>query len=129
MYVFVGGKLRFELIKGRTYEIGILKALGIRNRDLSVVLGLQIVLLLLLIIALYVVGSFSFTNLANEVLLSSIKELSKNSYIMDVQILSINLSHVASNCLLVTAVVFVAFAIPLIKLYRLKPTNVIKAKE
>lgn len=117
----------FKLIKERTYEIGILKALGIRNKDLSLILGLQIVVLLILTITIYVIGSFSFVNLANDLLLSSIQEIAKDSFIIDVEILKMRGIHVLLNSVIVTGIVIVSFAFPLIKLYRLKPTNIMKS--
>lgn len=117
----------FKLIKERTYEIGILKALGARNKDLSLILSLQIVVLLILTVAVYVAGSFSFIDIANDVLLTSIQEIAKDSFIIDVDILQISVTQILVNSLIVAVIVMVSFAFPLIKLYRLKPTNIMKS--
>lgn len=118
-----------KLIKERKYEIGILKALGIRDIDLTFIFGFQIVLLLFLSILLYVLGSIIFIDLSNTVLIKSLLELAPNNFIMDIKVLYLNPTHIIANSILVTLIVIISFVVPLINLKRLKPTNIIKAKE
>lgn len=118
-----------KLIKDRKYEIGILKALGIRDVDLIFIFGLQILLLFVLIVALYILGSLVFIDLANDVLIRSLLELASNSFIMDIKVLYVNPYHFFVNGLLTGIIVLISFSLPLVKLRKLKPTNIIKAKE
>lgn len=118
-----------KLIRDRKYEIGILKALGVRDIDLTFILGLQIVLLLLLTVVLYILGSIVFIDLANEVLIRSLLELAPNSFMMDIKVLYVNPAHFLTNTALTAIIALVSFAVPLVKLRKLKPTNIIKAKE
>ncbi len=118
-----------RLIKERKYEIGILKALGIRDVDLTFILGLQILLLLVVTVILYIVGSVVFIDLANEVLIRSLLELAPNSFMLNVKVLYINPAHFLTNAVLTTVIALVSFVVPLVKLRKLKPTNIIKAKE
>ena len=118
-----------KLIKERKYEIGILKALGIRDIDLTFIFGLQIVLLLILSIIMYIVGSILFIDLSNDVLIKSLLELAPNNFMMDITVLYINYQHIIANSILMTLIVIISFALPLVNLKKLKPTNIIKAKE
>lgn len=86
-------------------------------------------MLLILTITIFVIGSFSFVNLANDLLLSSIQEIAKDPFIIDVEILKKRGIHVLLNSVIVTGIVIVFFAFPLIKLYRLKPANIMKSRD
>lgn len=118
-----------KLIKERKYEIGILKALGIKDIDLMFIFGSHIMLLLIFIIVLYFLGSVMFIGLSNDILVSSLIELAPNHLLMDIDVLYLKLPLMIKNSILVIGIVLVSFIIPLIKLKSLKPTNIIKAKE
>ena len=118
-----------RLIKDRKYEIGILKALGIKDINLTFIFGMQIILLLILVLIFYFVGSVLFIGLSNDILVASLMELAPNHFLMDINVLYLKLPIMIKNSLLVILIVLLSFIIPLIKLKSLKPTNIIKAKE
>jgi len=118
-----------KLIKERRYQIGILKALGIKDRDLLILFGIQIVLLISLILIMYYLGSVMFIGLSNDILVKSLIELAPNHFIMDIDVLYLKFSFIFRNSVLVIIIVLLSFVVPLIKLKSLKPTNIIKAKE
>ncbi len=127
--VFVIANYGMKLIKERKHELGVLKALGARDSDLSVIVGLQAILLTAIIIVGYVFGSLVFIGLANDVLINSLVELAPQRMVIDVQLLYCKAKHFLLNGLLVAAIVVSSFVTPLLKLRRLKPTNIIKAHE
>ena len=55
-----------KLVKERKHDIGVLKALGIKDKDLTIIFGIHITILIILVIALYIVGSMVFIDLSNE---------------------------------------------------------------
>ena len=118
-----------KLVKERKYEIGILKALGIKEFDLFIIIGLQMILLILLVIAMYILGSILFIDLSNDILVRSLLELAPNHFLMDIDVLYLKTNYILENSLLVILIVSLSFVIPLFKLKFLKPTNIIKAKE
>ena len=80
-------------------------------------------------VALYIVGSFLFIGLANRVLVLSLTNLAKNTLVMNVSFLSVKWLYILQNCVLALGIVFASFLLPMLRLRRIKPTNVIKAKE
>jgi ABC-type antimicrobial peptide transport system permease subunit len=118
-----------KLVKERKYEIGILKALGTRDRDLVCIFGIQIILEIILIVFMYNLGSILFVDLSNDILIRSLMELAPNNLVVDVEILFINLKDLISNSILAMFIVIVSFVLPIIKLRKLKPLDIVKAKE
>lgn len=118
-----------KLVKERKYEIGILKALGTRDRDLVCIFGIQIILEIILIVFMYNLGSILFVDLSNDILIRSLMELAPNNLVVDVEILFINLKDLISNSILAMLIVIVSFVLPIIKLRKLKPLDIVKAKE
>lgn len=116
-----------KLIKERTYTIGILKALGIKDGDLMVVFGTQIVILLILTLMIYILGSFALVDIANSVLIHSLLQLVTDGFVMDVKLLTIKPIHMLINSAIFTIITFLSFVLPLIKLHKLKPTNIMKS--
>ncbi len=123
--------VQYELksIRDKRREIGILKALGARESDLLRVFGFQIAVAALLMVLLYVVGSFLFIDLANRVLVFSLNELVKSAIVMDLDFLIVKGNYLVWNCVLALAIFLLSFLVPMLRLRRIKPTNVIKAKE
>ncbi len=118
-----------KLVKEKKYEIGILKALGIRNIDLTIILGRQLFFLLIFTVFFYIVGSFLFIDLANEVLINSLMELAPNHVLINMQFLKINGYHFLVNSVIALFIVLISLLIPMFKLRRLKPSAIIRAKE
>lgn len=118
-----------KLVKEKKYEIGILKALGIRNIDLLVILGRQLFFLLFLTIIFYVAGSFLFIDLANEVLINSLMELAPTHVLINMKFLKINIMHFAVNSVIAFVIVLISLIIPMSKLHKLKPSSIIRQKE
>lgn len=126
---FIIANYGVKLVRERKYEIGILKALGARDGDLVLLLGVQIILLLLLVVVLYILGSLVFIDFANGVLIRSLLEVAPNSFLLDIKVLYVNPQHFLINGALTAVIVLTSFIVPLVKLRKLKPVNIIKAKE
>lgn len=123
--------VQFELknIKDKTKDIGILKALGVRDIDLIGIFGFQVLVAGLAMVALYIVGSFVFIGLANKVLVLSLNELAKTAMVMDISFLTVKWKYILQNCALACVIMIASFLVPMLRLRYIKPTNVIKAKE
>ena len=126
--VTVSGSAKIK-INGKMHEIGIMKALGTKNTSIGVVFGLQVGLIALLTCILSTVGYYFFIDMANEILIGSIRQIAPEHTLPDLQFLIFKPEIAVMNCLLVFALAFVSFLLPMIKIKAIKPVKIIKAKE
>ena len=75
------------------------------------------------------IGYYFFIGLANDVLIESLKVLASDHVVLDLYFLTFKMSIVGINSLLVLVMTIVSFVIPMIKIYSIKPVQIIKAKE
>lgn len=113
----------------KVYNIGILKALGCKNSTIGIIFGLQLLLIALCTIILSTIGYFFFIDLANDVLIESLKILAPGHVVIDLDFLTFKLSIVGVNSVLVIILGIISFIIPMFKIYNIKPVLIIKAKE
>ncbi len=127
--VFILMNFSSKMIKDKMHEIGILKALGTKNNSIGVVFGLQVVLIALLTCVLSTVGYYFFIDIANDVLIESLKRLAPSQVVLDLDFLTFKPSVAMMNCALVFALALVSLIVPMIKIKTIKPVKIIKAKE
>jgi len=127
--VFILMNFSSKMIKDKMHEIGILKALGTKNNSIGVVFGLQVVLIALLTCILSTAGYYFFIDIANDVLIESLKRLAPSSIVLELDFLTFKPAVALVNCVLVFALSLVSLIIPMIKIKAIKPVKIIKAKE
>ena len=127
--VFILMNFSSKMINDKMHEIGILKALGTKNNSIGVVFGLQVVLIALLTCVLSTVGYYFFIDIANDVLIESLKRLAPSQVVLDLDFLTFKPSVALVNCALVFALSLISLVIPMIKIKAIKPVKIIKAKE
>lgn len=127
--VFILVSFSSKMIKDKMHEIGILKALGTQNKSIVIVFGLQIILIAVLTIIMSTLGYFFFIDLANDVLIESLKVLAPSHIVLDLDFLSFKLDVVAINVILISILATVSLVVPMIKIKNIKPVKIIKAKE
>ena len=118
-----------KMIKDKYHEIGILKALGCKNSTISVTFGLQLLLIMALTIIMSILGYLLFIGAANDVLVSSLKELAPNRVVLDLEFLTFKPMIALINSLLIVVLTVVSFVIPMLSIYNIKPVKIIKSKE
>ena len=119
----------FRIVNNNKRSIGIFKAIGVRNRDVGIIFGVQLIVLLLCTMVMFICGSLIFIKVANKVLIKALLALAYNKSIPELQFIAINGKVLLIDCLLILAITTIAFIIPIIKYRRIKPINIIKAKE
>lgn len=127
--IFILINFSTRMIRDKMHDIGILKALGCKNSTIGAIFGLQLALIAIFTIILSAIGYFFFIDLANTVLIDSLKVLAPGYTVIDMKFLTFRMSIACLNSLAVVLLTLISFVIPMINIYRIKPVKIIKAKE
>lgn len=127
--IFILINFSTRVIKDKMHEIGILKALGTQNGTVATIFGLQMFLIAILTCVMMTVGYYFFIDLANEVLIESLRRIAPNHIMLDLKFLTFQKSIVRDNCIMVGVLTIFALVIPMIKIKRIKPVQIIKTKD
>ena len=127
--IFILVNFSTKTIKDKMHEIGILKALGAKNTTIGVVFGLQVILIAVLTCILSTAGYYFFIDLANDVLIESLKRLAPSNIVLDLDFLTFKPKIALQNCTLIFILTLASLIIPLLKIKAIKPVKNIKAKE
>ena len=127
--IFILINFSSRMIKDKMHEIGILKALGTQNGTVGTVFGLQVVLIAVLTCILSVVGYYYFIDLANDVLIESLKRLAPTHVVLDLNFLTFQKDIASDNCILIFVLSVVALIPSMIKVKVIKPVKIIKTKD
>lgn len=117
------------IVKDKIYEIGVIKALGGTTRSFVLIFGLQIIALGLLICLMTAAGIGVVADIANNILISSYRAMIDSYIIIDMQVLLVERNMILADAGAVMLLSLLATVIPIICLNRVKPINIIKAKE
>ena len=127
--IFILVNFSTKIIKDKMHDIGILKALGTQNKSVGVVFGIQIILIAIVTMLMSTIGYYFFIDLANDVLIASLKELAPSHVVLDLDFLTFKMDVVGFNVLLIIALSLISLVIPMIKIKNIKPVKIIKTKE
>lgn len=127
--IFILVNFSSKMINDKMHEIGILKALGTKNGTIGVVFGLQLVLIAILTCILATAGYYFFIDLANDVLIESLKRLAPSSIVLDLNFLTFKSNIALENCVLIFVLAIASLVFPMLKIKAIKPVKIIKAKE
>ncbi len=127
--IFILMNFATKMINDKMHEIGIMKALGTKNGTIGVVFGLQVMLIALLTCGLSTLGYYLFIDVANDILIESVKRIAPSWPMLDLQFLTFKPEIALMNCVLIFVLAFVSLIFPMIKIKAIKPVKIIKAKE
>ena len=127
--IFILVNFSTKMIKDKMHDIGILKALGAQNKSIGIVFGIQIVLIALVTMLMSTLGYYFFIDLANDVLIGSLKVLAESHIMLDLDFLTFKFIVVGFNIILIVLLSVISLIIPMVKIKNIKPVKIIKAKE
>lgn len=127
--VFIITSFGVKNIKSKMYEVGVMKALGCKLSRFFVIFGLHTLLIAVATIVLSVAGYVAFANVANHILVESLKAIAPARIMLDLQFIKFDWRLALINSAAVVLISMVSTTIPIILLKRIKPITIIKAKE
>lgn len=127
--IFIIVNFSMKLINEKMHEIGILKALGTKNSSIINIFGSQIFLITLLTCLISTVGYYFFIDIANDVLVSSLKQMAPSKIVLDLDFLIFNWEIAFMDCLIIVFLSIISLVIPMSKIRNIKPVQIIKTKD
>ena len=127
--IFILMNFSSKMINDKMHEIGILKALGTKNGTIGVVFGLQVMLIALLTCGLSTLGYYLCLDVANDILIESVKSIAPSWPMLDLQFLTFRPRIAVENCILIFALALISLIFPMISIKAIKPVKIIKTKE
>ena len=127
--VIVIVKFGLDIVRRKIYEIGVIKALGGRSSSFIVIFGIQVIVFGLLVCLFAQLGMYFFVGIANDVLVTSLQTLASSRIMMDIEILAFDWPLIFTDSIFAFALCILSSLAPLVALHRVKPINIIKAKE
>lgn len=118
--------MSYDSVKKKKYDIGVLKAIGMNNSDLYKVYFINFILQILFCAVFYIIFLFIFENIANNLLVASLKKLLSLSF--DFVIFKTNKKILLSNVLIILCSSLLGFLIPIAKIKNIKPVDIIRSK-
>ena len=117
-----------SVIQRNKYQIGIIKSLGGKTNQLARIFLAQLLVVGAMIFVLSVFGIWGATSVANHILTSSMKT-HMNIDIFHYTIIDFFPDLAAIDLILVVLLTIISSLFPLIAVHKIKPINIIKAKE
>ena len=116
-------------IKSNIYEIGVLKAIGCKYKNLTIMFGLHTLVIVILTVILSITGFALFSDIANTILVESLSQLAPGYIILDLGFISFDLNLILIDCLALALIALFSTFVPMKMLKNIKPISIIKAKE
>ncbi|MBQ7389972.1 MAG: ABC transporter ATP-binding protein/permease [Clostridia bacterium] len=115
-------------IRQNSYQIGVIKALGGRGRDVGKIFVLKTFIIGTVISLLSALISTLFIRMANVVLVASIEEVI-GMRINELSVINVIPGLLLSDALIMIGIAFISALLPTVMLKGIKPVEIIKAKE
>ncbi len=119
----------FGNIRSRNYEIGVMKAMGARTRNVAGIFLVQVICVGLSICILFGLFFYFGMPLANNLLMDSLIEYVDNASIGGITLLAFDGRVMWTSIAIVLGVTLVSAFMPFLGVLFIKPANIIKARE
>ena len=118
----------YTSVKANIFEIGVIKALGGKNKNLSISFVLQMLFIGLIICILTTILSIVFVQVTNTVLVNSFVKFYNNEILKNLVILYFMPNILIIDLCATIAISLISSLLPIYKLRKVKPFNIIKQK-
>lgn len=119
----------FGNIRSRSYEIGVMKAMGARTKNVAGIFLVQVILMGFIICVLFGFIFYFGMPTANDLLMDSIVEYVNNASVPSITLLSFDKSVMWLGIGIIAGVTLVSAIAPFVGVMAIKPVNIIKSKE
>lgn len=119
----------FSNIRSRSYEIGVMKAMGARTRNVAGIFLVQVICVGLSICLLFGLFFYFGMPFANKLLMDSLIEYVENASIGGITLLSFDSGVMWTSIAMVLGVTAVSSLMPFLGVMTIKPANIIKSRE
>ena len=127
--IFILTTFSIKMIRTKIHDIGIMKALGAKNRTIYSIFGLQLGLVSFLTCGISVLGYYLLVGFTNKVLLKSLSKLSSYASTLQTKFIMFNWGIALFNIALIVLVSIVSLVIPILLIRKIEPVKIIKVKE
>lgn len=127
--IFTLTTFAMKMIRVKMHDIGIMKALGAKNRTMIGIFGLQLAFVSLVTCVLSTVGYYFLVGFTNTVLIKSLGKISKATQVLELNFVYFNPYIVLACIVIVLGLTFISLIIPILAIRRIEPVKIIKAKE
>jgi ABC-type lipoprotein export system ATPase subunit len=117
-------------LKSRRYEIGVLRSLGAKTRDISGIFFLQSLLIGVVTAVLFLFGTLLLTDMVNEILIESFKTYIDSpaiAFLEGVKILKASLNATVFDISALLVISVLASVVPLISIRKIKPISIVRS--
>ena len=126
--MFYLGSFGIRSIKSNMYEIGVIKSLGGSNKDIGKIFVVQNLIVGIGVILLSVLGMYIAAEVSNEILIQSFKTV-LNTTIKSIKLVQFYPTLVVIDLMIAVVLIIVSSFIPTRFLRKVKPIDILKAKE
>lgn len=116
-------------VRSRTYEIGIMKALGTGQSSISFIFLVQMMAVGLAVCVVELVAQFGMIALANSMLAGGLAKFLNNSLFKRLTLLTFDPAITGVSLIAVLVITLIAVLVPLLLLGNIKPIKIIKKKD
>ncbi len=116
-------------IKRRMFEIGVIRALGCKNREVYLVILSQIIYMCIIVSLISSVSLIFLDDYINSILIENIVFFMKNNAIKDLLIFELNPTLITINLVGIFALTFICSTTLMLTLRKIKPINIIRKRD
>jgi ABC-type antimicrobial peptide transport system permease subunit len=127
--IFVLMNFASKTVTEKRHEIGILKALGMKNQTVGFVFVFQVILIAALTVILTCVGYSVFVSTVNEILTESLQSFVSGRVILKLDFISFDSTIMLKNAAFTVILALVSFIIPMIRICRVDPVKIIRIRD